>query len=54
MAAPATFCGVFGHEPSYGVVPLGGFSPGPPNAELARYPSIAKLRAEMREAGFVG
>jgi hypothetical protein len=28
--------------------------PGPPNAELARYPSIAKLRAELREAGFVG
>ena len=28
MTAPAAFCGVFGHEPSYGVVPLGGFSPG--------------------------
>lgn len=27
---PAHFCGVFGHKPSYGVVPLRGHIPGPP------------------------
>jgi amidase len=27
IRAPAAFCGVFGHKPSYGVIPLGGFVP---------------------------
>ena len=28
---PAHFCGVVGHKPSYGIVPLRGHVPGPPN-----------------------
>jgi amidase len=29
---PAHFCGVYGHKPSFGVVPLRGHVPGPPNS----------------------
>jgi amidase len=33
---PAHFCGVYGHKPSYGVIPLRGHIPGPPGM-LAEY-----------------
>ena len=29
---PAHCCGVFGHKPSWGLIPLGGFIPGPPGS----------------------
>lgn len=29
---PASFCGVFGHKPSYGLVPMFGHIPGPPGS----------------------
>ncbi len=29
---PAHYCGVFGHKPSYGIVPMRGHIPGPPGA----------------------
>ncbi len=32
---PASFCGVFGHRPSYGIVPTRGHIPGPPGALAA-------------------
>ena len=32
---PAAFCGVFGHRPSYGIVPTRGHIPGPPGALAA-------------------
>jgi amidase len=33
---PAAFCGIFGHKPSYGLVPLGGFAPpGVDGADIA-------------------
>ncbi len=36
---PAHFCGVFGHKPSYGIVPLTGHVPGPPGTR--RLPDLA-------------
>ncbi len=30
---PAHYCGVFGHKPSYGIVPLAGHVPGPPGTQ---------------------
>jgi len=32
IRTPASFCGVFGHKPSYGIVPMRGHMPGPPGA----------------------
>ncbi|MCE7959751.1 MAG: hypothetical protein DYH06_17705, partial [Acidobacteria bacterium ACB2] len=32
---PAAFCGVFGHRPSYGIVPTRGHVPGPPGSLAA-------------------
>ncbi len=36
---PAHYCGVFGHKPSYGIVPLAGHVPGPPGTR--RLPDLA-------------
>lgn len=35
IRAPASFCGVFGHKPSYGLVPTRGHMPGPPEGLYA-------------------
>ncbi len=45
---PAHFCGVYGHKPSYGVVPLRGHVPGPPNS--LNLPDIAVAGPLARNA----
>ncbi|SLN76245.1 amidase [Oceanibacterium hippocampi] len=34
IRTPAHFCGIFGHKPSYGIVPMRGHIPGPPGTLL--------------------
>ena len=43
IRVPAHFCGVYGHKPSYGIVPLEGHIP-PPPGHLSQ-PELARRRA---------
>lgn len=45
---PAHYCGVYGHKPSYGIIPLRGHIPGPPGA--LGEPDIAALGPLARSA----
>jgi amidase len=45
---PAHFCGVYGHKPSFGIVPLRGHVPGPPNSRYL--PDIAVAGPLARNA----
>lgn len=57
IRTPAHFCGVFGHKPSWDIVPTRGHIPGPPGTigvsdinvvgPLARYPQDLRLALEL-------
>ncbi len=48
---PAHFCGVYGHKPSYGIVPMRGHIPGPPgtlaDGDLAVVGPLARSAADL-------
>ncbi len=46
---PAHYCGVYGHKPTYGIVPLRGHIPGPPG--MARRADLAVAGPLARNAG---
>lgn len=48
IRVPAAFCGVFGHKPSFGVVPLRGHIPGPPG--MLSVPDLAVAGPMARSA----
>ena len=48
IRTPAHFCGVYGHKPSYGIVPMHGHIPGPPGT--LSQPDIAVAGPMARDA----
>lgn len=54
IRVPAAFCGVYGHKPSFGIVPLRGHIPGPPGtlstADLAVSGPLARSARDSKLA----
>lgn len=54
IRSPASYCGVYGHKPSHGIVPGRGHIPGPPGAksepDLAVVGPLARTAADLRLA----
>ena len=54
IRTPASYCGVYGHKPSHGIVPARGHIPGPPGAksepDLAVIGPLARTAADLQLA----
>ncbi len=54
IRVPAAFCGVYGHKPSFGIIPLRGHIPGPPGtlstADLAVSGPLARSARDLKLA----
>lgn len=54
IRTPAHFCGIYGHKPSYGLIPLRGHVPGPPGTLAAADLSVAgPLTRSAGDLGFL-
>jgi amidase len=54
IRTPAHFCGIYGHKPSYGLIPLRGHIPGPPGTLAAGDLSVAgPLTRNANDLGFL-